>query len=94
MLPAGGLLTGGDIEHGRGPLQTDPVGLRAAGRKVHAPEKTFAVPDHNVPTTPDRLQIIKDPEGKDVYVRNAWHDSDKKVPSLIHSLLTTEYVPS
>ena len=39
-------------------------GLRAAGRKVHAPEKTFAVPDHNVPTTPDRLQIIKDPEGK------------------------------
>jgi 3-isopropylmalate/(R)-2-methylmalate dehydratase large subunit len=39
-------------------------GLRAAGRKVHAPEKTFAVPDHNVPTTSDRLQIIKDPEGK------------------------------
>ena len=29
-------------------------GLRMAGRKVHAPEKTIAVPDHNVPTTPDR----------------------------------------
>jgi hypothetical protein len=40
------------------------------------------------------VEIIKDPEGKDVYVRNAWHDSDRKVPSLIHSLLTTEYVPS
>jgi 3-isopropylmalate/(R)-2-methylmalate dehydratase large subunit len=39
-------------------------GLRAAGRKVHAPEKTIAVPDHNVPTTPDRLQFIKDPEGR------------------------------
>lgn len=26
-------------------------GLRAAGRKVRAPEKTIAVPDHNVPTT-------------------------------------------
>ncbi len=26
-------------------------GLRLAGRKVHAPEKTLAVVDHNVPTT-------------------------------------------
>ena len=30
-------------------------GLRLAGRPVRAPEKTIAVPDHNVPTTPDRL---------------------------------------
>ncbi len=29
-------------------------GLRLAGRKVHAPEKTIAVPDHNVPTTMGR----------------------------------------
>ncbi|APO87835.1 MULTISPECIES: 3-isopropylmalate dehydratase large subunit [unclassified Marivivens] len=29
-------------------------GLRMAGRKVRAPEKTIAVPDHNVPTTLDR----------------------------------------
>jgi len=29
-------------------------GLRIAGRKVRAPEKTIAVPDHNVPTTLDR----------------------------------------
>ncbi|ARE82762.1 3-isopropylmalate dehydratase large subunit [Roseovarius mucosus] len=29
-------------------------GLRMAGRKVHAPDKTIAVPDHNVPTTLDR----------------------------------------
>ncbi len=39
-------------------------GLRAAGRKVHAPGRTIAVPDHNVPTTADRLQVIKDPEGR------------------------------
>ncbi len=39
-------------------------GLRAAGRKVHAPAKTIAVPDHNVPTTADRLQIVRDPEGR------------------------------
>ena len=31
-------------------------GLRMAGRKVHAPDKTIAVPDHNVPTTLDRTQ--------------------------------------
>ena len=39
-------------------------GLRAAGRKVHAPAKTIAVPDHNVPTTRDRLEIVRDPEGR------------------------------
>ncbi len=30
-------------------------GLRMSGRKVHAPEKTLAVVDHNVPTS-DRTQ--------------------------------------
>ncbi len=39
-------------------------GLRMAGRKVRAPDKTIAVPDHNVPTTPDRLQGIKNPESR------------------------------
>ena len=29
-------------------------GLRMTGRKVRAPEKTIAVPDHNVPTTAGR----------------------------------------
>lgn len=38
-------------------------GLRMAGRKVHAPEKTLAVVDHNVPTT-DRSKPIEDPESK------------------------------
>ena len=38
-------------------------GLRMAGRKVHAPERTLAVVDHNVPTT-DRSQGIDDPESR------------------------------
>ena len=38
-------------------------GLRAAGRRVHAPEKTLAVVDHNVPTT-DRRGGIADPESR------------------------------
>ena len=36
-------------------------GLRVAGRKVRAPEKTLLVVDHNVPTT-DRSKGIDDPE--------------------------------
>jgi 3-isopropylmalate/(R)-2-methylmalate dehydratase large subunit len=36
-------------------------GLRMAGRKVRAPEKTLAVVDHNVPTS-DRSKGIDDPE--------------------------------
>ncbi|TVS04676.1 MAG: 3-isopropylmalate dehydratase large subunit [Rhodobacteraceae bacterium] len=39
-------------------------GLRMAGRKVRAPEKTIAVPDHNVPTTPDRVKGIENPESR------------------------------
>ncbi len=38
-------------------------GLRMAGRKVRAPQRTLAVVDHNVPTT-DRSQGIKEPESK------------------------------
>src|SRR5207248_2552286 len=38
-------------------------GLRLAGRKVHAPEKTLAVVDHNVPTT-DRSHGIENPESR------------------------------
>lgn len=39
-------------------------GLRMAGRKVHAPEKTIAVPDHNVPTTLDREKGIENEESR------------------------------
>ena len=39
-------------------------GLRMSGRKVRAPEKTIAVPDHNVPTTLDRAKGIDNPESR------------------------------
>ena len=48
-------------------------GLRLAGRKVRAPQKTLAVVDHNVPTT-DRRGGIHNPESKiqvDALARNA-----------------------
>ena len=34
-------------------------GLRMSGRKVRAPEKTIAVPDHNVPTTSKMQRILE-----------------------------------
>ena len=37
-------------------------GLRMTGRKVRAPHKTIAVPDHNVPTTSDRVNGIENEE--------------------------------
>ena len=39
-------------------------GLRVAGRKVRRPDMTLAVADHNVPTTPDRAEGIREPESR------------------------------
>jgi hypothetical protein len=39
-------------------------GLRMAGRKVRAPEKTLAVVDHNVPTTPTGRTASKNEESR------------------------------
>ncbi len=39
-------------------------GLRMTGRKVHAPQKTLAVVDHNVPTSADRHLGIKNEESR------------------------------
>src|SRR5882762_10642257 len=49
-------------------------GLRLAGRKVRAPEKTLAVVDHNIATSPDRSEGIKDEESRiqvETLARNA-----------------------
>ena len=43
-------------------------GLRMAGRKVRAPEKTIAVPDHNVPTTKGRENPDQMPEESRIQV--------------------------
>ena len=39
-------------------------GLRLAKRKLRAPEKTLAVVDHNVPTSPDRVKGIANEESR------------------------------
>ena len=48
--------------------------LRLAGRKVRRPLSMLAVPDHNVPTSADRLERIEDPDSRkqiDVLRENA-----------------------
>lgn len=39
-------------------------GLRMSGRRVRSPERTIAVPDHNVPTTEGREARIEDPDSR------------------------------
>lgn len=39
-------------------------GLRMTGRTVRRPDATIAVPDHNVPTSADRNEAIKDEESR------------------------------
>ncbi|MBC8128856.1 MAG: 3-isopropylmalate dehydratase large subunit, partial [Rhizobiaceae bacterium] len=39
-------------------------GLRVAGRKVRHPERTLAVVDHNIPTSPDRTKRIANDESR------------------------------
>ncbi|HUF57809.1 MAG TPA: 3-isopropylmalate dehydratase large subunit [Thermohalobaculum sp.] len=49
-------------------------GLRMAGRRVRHPEATFAVPDHNVPTSVNRAEGIEDEQSRiqvDALRRNA-----------------------
>src|SRR3982075_1371860 len=67
-------------------------GLRATGRKVHAPEKTLAVVDHNIPTT-DRSKPKPDPESIEqmrVMAENArefgitYYDEHDKRQGIVH----------
>jgi 3-isopropylmalate/(R)-2-methylmalate dehydratase large subunit len=52
-------------------------GLRVTGRKVRRPDATLAVPDHNVPTTPERKQgIIKDATSK-IQVETLKHNAEE-----------------
>jgi 3-isopropylmalate/(R)-2-methylmalate dehydratase large subunit len=49
-------------------------GLRMTGRRVRHPDKTLAVVDHNVPTTPDRVLGIRNEESRiqvEAMARNA-----------------------
>ena len=39
-------------------------GLRSSNRSMYRVDKTIAVPDHNVPSTPDRMEKIDDPESR------------------------------
>jgi 3-isopropylmalate/(R)-2-methylmalate dehydratase large subunit len=52
----------------RSPQAFEPGPLRMAGRTVRAPDKTIAVPDHNVPTTAGRDNPDQMPEDSRIQV--------------------------
>lgn len=41
----------------------------------------------------DVVEIIDDPDGKEIYVCNKWYKEYKRIPQLIHSDLVKEYIP-
>jgi 3-isopropylmalate/(R)-2-methylmalate dehydratase large subunit len=68
-------------------------GLRMAGRKVRHPEKTLAVVDHNVPTSPDRKFGIKNEESRiqvEALAKNAadfgieYYDENDRRQGIVH----------
>ncbi|MEQ9248220.1 MAG: aconitase family protein, partial [Nitratireductor sp.] len=68
-------------------------GLRMASRNVRHPEKTLAVVDHNVPTSPDRKFGIKNEESRiqvDALAKNAadfgieYYDANDERQGIVH----------
>jgi 3-isopropylmalate/(R)-2-methylmalate dehydratase large subunit len=68
-------------------------GLRMSGRRVRHPEKTLAVVDHNVPTSPDRKFGIKNEESRiqvDALAKNAadfgveYYDAADRRQGIVH----------
>ena len=56
-------------------------GLRLAGRQVRHPERTLAVPDHNVPTVADRdAELAADPTAKEQLATLAQNQADFGIP--------------
>jgi 3-isopropylmalate/(R)-2-methylmalate dehydratase large subunit len=68
-------------------------GLKLAKRKVRAPAKTLAVVDHNIATSAERFQVIKDEESRiqvETLARNAkefgieYYDERDKRQGIVH----------
>jgi 3-isopropylmalate/(R)-2-methylmalate dehydratase large subunit len=68
-------------------------GLRLAKRKVRAPEKTLAVVDHNIATSSERFEVIKDEESRiqvETMARNArdfgieYYDERDRRQGIVH----------
>ena len=57
-------------------------GLRMTGRKVRAPGKTVAVPDHNVPTTTDRASGVIANEESRIQVEALQKNAERAVSDL------------
>ena len=77
MAPAFSILTAILVHEVTSPQAFEA--LRLANRKVRHPEKTLAVVDHNVPTSPDRKLGIKNEESRIQVEALAQNAADFKV---------------
>jgi hypothetical protein len=66
----------------------DVTSMPVIGRAITKPIGPFESSEYNV------VEIIKDDQGRDVYVCDRWYKEHKRIPQLIHSEMVEQYIPS
>jgi len=66
----------------------DVTKMPVIGKAITAPIGPFDSAEYGV------VEIIKDSQGRDVYVCDRWYKENKRIPQLIHSMMVDQYVPS
>ena len=66
----------------------DVTSMPVIGKAITKPIGPFESSEYNV------VEIIKDDQGRDVYVCDRWYKEHKSIPQLIHSEMVERYVPS
>jgi len=66
----------------------DVTSMPVIGRAITKPMGPFESSEYNV------VEIIKDDQGRDVYVCDRWYKEHKRIPQLIHSEMVEQYIPS
>lgn len=66
----------------------DVTSMPVIGKAITCPIGPFDSAEYNV------VEIIKDDQGRDVYVCDRWYKEHKRIPQLIHSEMVEQYIPS
>jgi hypothetical protein len=66
----------------------DVTSMPVIGRAITKPMGPFESSEYNV------VEIIKDDQGRDVYVCDRWYKEHKRIPQLVHSEMVEKYIPS
>lgn len=66
----------------------DVTSMPVIGKAITKPMGPFESSEYNV------VEIIKDDQGRDVYVCDRWYKEHKRIPQLVHSEMVEQYIPS